>query len=317
MGRMCVGQGGTVLPDGFLEGTFGDAYLDWSKEYPGSQDPPPPPPQPAGDLPLTDDVPPPNTNMDAWALVFLANAWKLTTGRVIDPRSAMLLAAFSRSETFYGWPLFPQGVVGSRDAREWWGHHNWGGVNCYTFVGGSPVACYQNGGCITGFLSGAKRKTESGWAIVPVCYEHQDTNLQGAVAYIKAVLGVGDRSAVKTVLASGNAFDFASMLRARGLVLRTDNADSEQMRIDSAYYADRVLRSARTIAVNAGVPMVLESGIPEGLVDASKDPSEPPGLTDRTSPSSSSLSATKLVVGTLAGIAMGVGAAWATRKLIA
>jgi hypothetical protein len=317
MGKLCVGQGGTVLPEGFLEGTFGDAYLDWSKEYPGSQAPPPPPPQPVGDEPLTDDAPPPNTNMDAWALLVLANAWKLVVGEVIDPRTAMLLAGFSRSETFYGWPLFPEGIVGGRDATSWWGHHNWGGINCYTYVGGRPVACYQNGGCITGFLEGAKRKTAAGWQIIPVCYEHQDTNLQGAIAYIRAVLGTGDQAAVRGVLFTGNAFDFASVLRTRGLVLRTDNADAHGMALDAAYYADRIMRAARTIAINAQVPMVLEAGIPAGLADEAKDPSEPAGLTDRPKPSGGSMSPAGVILGGLAGIALGIGGAWAIRKAIA
>jgi hypothetical protein len=315
MGRLCVGQGGTVLPEGFLEGTFGDAYLDWSKEYPGSQAPPPPPPQPPGDLPLTQDMPPPNTNMDAWALGVIANAWRLTTGEIIDPRTALVLAAFSRSETFYGWPLFPQGEVGGRDARSWWGHHNWAAINCYTVLGGRPVVCYQNGGCVTGFLEGAKRKTAEGWSIIPVCYEHQDTNLQGAIAYIRAVLATGDQAAIRQVLRSGSAYDVAITFRMRGLVLRTDNADARGMMLDAAYYAERIMRAARTIAVNAQIPMVLEAGIPAGLSGGATDPSEPPSLTDYPAPPKGSIGPVQAVLGTAFGIAMGVAGAWAWAKV--
>ncbi len=304
-----------MLPEGFLEGVLGDAYLDWSEDYPGSQVPPPPPQPPVGDEPLLNDAPPPNTNMDAWALGMIAQAWHLTTGQVIDPRTAMVLAALSRTETFYGWPLFPTGVVDGRDARGWWGHHNWGATTCYTVLGGRPMACYQNGGCVTGFLDAAKVLTSEGWKLVAVCYEHHDTNLKGAIGYIRTILAVGsDQAEVRAVLASGSAYDVAMMLRATGVLLRTDNADPKQMQQDAAYYASRIMRGARTIAINTGAPMVLDGTLPEGVTVPPTVGSEPPGLTDYPPAEAASIGAAGAIAGVALGAVIGVAGAWAYRK---
>lgn len=314
MGSVCLGQGGTVLPAGFLEGLFGDAYLDWSKEYPGSQQPPPPPPQPHGEPPEASDVPPDTTNMDLWAASILANAWRLATRETIDPTTLMVLQSLSRSETFYGWPLFPLGKIGTRDATRWWGHHNWAASVCYTVLGGRPVACYQNGGCVSGFLDMAKRKTQSGWVRIPVCYEHYKTNLAGAEGYVRRVLSVGDEQAVKKVLRSGRAFDVAAMLRAAGMLIRTDNASEKAIVDDAAYFASRMMRSARTISINTALPMVMTEGLPQG-VSVAYDPSEPAGLTDRPAAAAPVLSPAQAIAGVAIGVSMGVAGTWLYRKI--
>jgi hypothetical protein len=139
--------------------------------------------------------------------------------------------------------------------------------------------------------------------------------LQGAIAYIRAVLATGDQAAIRQVLRSGSAYDVAITFRMRGLVLRTDNADARGMMLDAAYYAERIMRAARTIAVNAQIPMVLEAGIPAGLSGGATDPSEPPSLTDYPAPPKGSIGPVQAVLGTAFGIAMGVAGAWAWAKV--
>lgn len=312
MGRLCVGQGGTVLPEAFLEGIFPDAYLDWSGDYPGSQSPPKPPPPPPGDAPSLDDIPRPDTNMDAWAVSVLANVWSLVTGTPTHPRAILALAALSRSETFYGWPLFPSGQDGSRSVRNWYGHHNWVGLRCTTILGGRPVPCFQNQGCIAGFPDNAKIRTVAGWQLVPTCFEHQRTNLQGAASYVRAAMASGYESTF--ALDKGDVYELALVWMRSGMLVRTIGADEAQTRLDAAHYAKRMMAAARAIAQNTGMAMDLTDSTPKGAEVAALDPDEPAGPADVSPAKRGAPGWVATTASVLAGVAAGAIGLWAVKK---
>ena len=303
MGRMCFGQGGTIIPEGFIQGTFPEAYLDWSSDYPGSEKPPPPPP-PAGDGPESDDMPGPETNMDAWALGVLASAYKLSTGLPFDPVAVQLLLALSRSQTFYGWPLFPTGIVGEKNETHWMGHHNWCALRCRATVGGKDAPCFQNNGCIAGFAGTEWLRTPSGWRSGPVCYDHQSTNLAGALAYVRA--STASPESLRAIQ-SGNCFQAALELLREGVLVRSLDPGPIELGEDAATFAHRMVEAAIGIAHSTGSGVVVTEGVPQGVhVDLTgpQPPAAPP-LPERrwTQPA-------VIAAGSAVGALIGLGSLW-------
>jgi len=296
---LLVGDGGAVVSPG----ASADGYLNadpWFKNMaippedsglPANE--PPPEPPPPGEPPNVTDKPPAGTNMDAWANALITKAWIAMFGSAPTSREVRMAQAISRLEALYGWPTpekFPN----------WQGHHNWGASQCVTRVDGVLKSCYQNGGCLKGFLG----KDQIDGKPYKICFEHNETNLDGAKRFLEVLLV--KRPAVKAVFNTGDAYQVALAMRKTGYYARTKVADDEQMRADAVYYGGAIIGADKKIASNTSSKPLLRLDAPS---DA--DPSYPadPGWPKEVS-NLSGVEAPERgtgLLGALAGLALGIG----------
>jgi hypothetical protein len=313
MGHLCFGSGGTIIPSDFRPGAdIPDLYLDWSKDYPGS-DPPPVGQVPPGDSPDLTDQPAAGTDMDAWALAVLSEALRTVTGRQPTAEALQTAQAISRLETGYGWPFFPGGVssVSGRDARNWWGHHNWDASFCYAEVGGEVTSCYHNGGCVSGFYDLGRVRQNGSWSQFPACFRHWPSNQLGALGFVRRLLG-SDVERVVGLLDSGDLSVVCTDMRVRGVFVRTaDATDAAAVYDDAGWYAARVLANAKQLARLYGGLAVRAGSLGR---DLAMDPMEPPGLSDLPL-QGPSVSGWSRVAGAAVGAGVGLAAVALWRRL--
>lgn len=312
MGKLCFGSGGTIFPPDYVpDADIPDLYLDWSKDYPGSE-PPPVGQVPPGDPPVLGDQPEVGTDLDLWARGVLAQALYDETGMVPSPEALQVLQAVSRFESNYGWPFFPNGVspTTGRDGRNWWGHHNWAAIQCMTEVGGRAVSCYHNGGCLAGFYDLGRVREAGVWTQYPSCFAHEDSNEAGARAFVRRVLGPSPARTM-SVLDTGDLSLVATDLRLRELFVRTRDADDAGILEDAQWYAARLLANAAPIARLYGGTRVRPGSLGGDLVI---DAAEPPGLSDLPA-ARATMGVGGVLIGLVVGAGLGLGAVWTYKQI--
>jgi hypothetical protein len=212
-----------------------------------------------------------NGSLDGWAQGVLAAAWEARYGAPAPPAAIQAIGAISRLESYYGWPK----------NEKWRGHHNWGAIQC---------RCYDKAldACIGGFRSKDKIKDDSGnWVPFAVCFEHRDTNEQGADRFLQILLD--KRPGVAGVIDSGDAFAIAYEMRKTWYFVHTKNATDEQMRAEAKLYAKDIAYGAKRIAQNTGNDQLVFYKDPDGT-DVPEDPNDPTYVQPQPASASSSSS---------------------------
>ena len=266
----------------------------------------PPTPTPTGDPPNLSDKPPDGTNWDLWAKGILAQAWLNLFGVAPSPVELQMEQAHARLEGHYGWP-------NAEKFPEWQGHHNWGAINCMTRINGVFKSCYQDGECVHGFLGRDRIDGKT----YPVCFDHQDTNIDGAMKFLK--VAVYSRKGVAAALPSGDCYRVAYELRKSGYYMRTKNADEAQMQADAAYYAHALYNNAKAIVRSTGGALLVSLGVPSSVKPSSPaSPGWPALYTDLAGPIP--MDDGPSIVGPIVGIAVGVlgalGGRWAYKRWV-
>jgi len=226
--RRCLGDGGAVVPRGWLGGDGPDAPLSWGDAYPGSG---PDPGEAERQSRNLADVPgcPDQACLDIWARLVLEAAWKALG---YNPSETVIQSsqAISRMLANYGWPGFPRAVRGSRDMSKWWGHHNWGAVICET--------CVETNTCFApAFVDMIEVREGGSVREISACFEHANNNDAGAKRFIEVLLGSAP-AANYAMLEDGDA-----SLIARSIFKTTTD---RQAAID----AELITRHAYAIAQN-------------------------------------------------------------------
>lgn len=304
-----IGDGGVVLEPGPTK----DGYLN-ADAWIGSVGPAseeqmiapnePVPETPSGEPPNLDDKPPAGTNMELWAAQILREAWTQLLGREPTEREVRMAQAIARGESYYGWP-------NAEKHPEWQGHHNWGASHCLARIDGKIKQCLQNGACVKGFLSTDKINGKP----YKVCFEHNETNVDGAKRFLEVLLV--KRPKVAAVFASGDAYQVALAMRRSSYFARTRVADEQQMQSDARYYAGAIITNDKAIASRTKTKPMLVMNAP-----ADVDPSYPedPGWPNEVSNVADvdlparSTSALGAVLGLAFGIGLGMAGRWAWKK---
>lgn len=321
--EVLVGDPGTVLPSDDVPTSDTDLPADrWFPKSPlitqGELDAMPKPgeeapPVPSGDPPDVSDKPDAGINRDKWAASVLAEAWPLVLDIEATPAMLQAVQAISRLESRYGWPdpkRFPN----------WQGHHNWGSIQCVTRTNGVTRSCFQQGGCVKGFLG----KDSLNGRPYEVCFESRPTNLEGAKRFLEVLLI--NRPAVFAAVKTGDAYQIALAMRRSSYFVRTlppKGTPAEQVEkailADAAYYAKAIIGGAQAIAAATGEPLAVTAGTPKDVKPSFPEnpqwPTETTDLSGIEMPVESS-GVVVPVMGLLTGIGVGLLGIWGLKKWV-